>query len=938
MAVITYWRNVLRKITTTEMDASFDAVVEMIADAGLSDEMPEGQIYIGDNTNTASLEILDKTLVGLPNVDNTSDANKPISIAQMASNSTGVKTGGVLSIGTGGAGVATTFTIADGVGMIVDNTVIPATLIPVTWTGKTNIAVTNIGTQALTFVAIDSNGNVIQQATDFSGSQHRQYIVIGTVIHTNLTTVTAVNQGQHLAISPMSQLNDLFQSLAGFNVSGNLFSANGANLNLNKSEGEIFKQGANYAASANNPNIVPTPQLTVANFRYNNQTGNASGILSAIDPNNYDLSGVTTAVPTNKFTVQRIFLFSSNLLAIQRGQSLYNSLAEAKAAIQTESFIINSSIIPYGVLRAFLVVQQGTTALNSVTKAFFLEAPKFGGTSGVGGLSVSTLQNAYDNSSTPEILTDSTRGALSIKRGSASDTDTIIEGLNNAGTITSSIDGNGLIYSAQATASTPSFFDATKKLISMTGALLGTWFQTLTAKTTPVDTDTIIVNDSASGFEAKKTTLAQLITYIRSMLGFSGLTNNYIPYWNGTNLVNSDLYRATGAGQTGGVAIRSARLFQALNSETNNENALGVYKNVNSAGKYDAQIINSNSSALYMSANQAPAGNNSLHDYALRVTNYSSSRYLAWFDSVDKTASEATLTGVDSGTVFIRRYNAINNVATQYYGTGIYISSNPTSNGTYEKYGALKLVLQEVGNNKGAWEFNMQGVRLATLNQDGQFTLGSGLPNADSVLNTISTTRGSRPFPEFTYSGLSGVSSPTDGLFVSVTGSSGKNNLYRRNGTTSKYLPIGTDFQSFCTIDRSVLATTTMNQNIYGFKVLVPTNIIEVNTFKIYCGSFNAAEIVYVDIYTTASARVGGASVTLTATGEVTLTVSSPFYLEAGEYWFTMRATSTAQLGYRSSISNNVYNFITSSYGTGASPSTITTGTSAVVCPLITIN
>jgi hypothetical protein len=79
MAIITYWRNVMRKITTQEMDASFDAVVDMIANAGLSSEMPEGTVYVGDNTNTASLETLDKTLVGLPNVDNTSDANKPIS-------------------------------------------------------------------------------------------------------------------------------------------------------------------------------------------------------------------------------------------------------------------------------------------------------------------------------------------------------------------------------------------------------------------------------------------------------------------------------------------------------------------------------------------------------------------------------------------------------------------------------------------------------------------------------------------------------------------------------------------------------------------------------------------------------------------------------------------------------------------------------------------
>lgn len=60
---ITFWRNVQRKITTQEMDASFDTLVNDIANAGLSAEMPENQIYIGDNTNNASLETLDTSIV-----------------------------------------------------------------------------------------------------------------------------------------------------------------------------------------------------------------------------------------------------------------------------------------------------------------------------------------------------------------------------------------------------------------------------------------------------------------------------------------------------------------------------------------------------------------------------------------------------------------------------------------------------------------------------------------------------------------------------------------------------------------------------------------------------------------------------------------------------------------------------------------------------------
>ena len=65
------------------------------------------------------------------------------------------------------------------------------------------------------------------------------------------------------------------------------------------------------------------------------------------------------------------------------------------------------------------------------------------------GSSVSTLQNAYDNSTTPEITTDATRGAVSIKRGTAADTDDVFEILNGSGVQKLSITGEGDINSDQ---------------------------------------------------------------------------------------------------------------------------------------------------------------------------------------------------------------------------------------------------------------------------------------------------------------------------------------------------------------------------------------------------------------------------------------------------------------------------------------------------------
>ena len=60
-----------------------------------------------------------------------------------------------------------------------------------------------------------------------------------------------------------------------------------------------------------------------------------------------------------------------------------------------------------------------------------------------------TLQNVYDNSSTPIVLTNATNGALTVKRGSSQDTDSLIKFQNGAGTETGKITGEGKI-TAQA--------------------------------------------------------------------------------------------------------------------------------------------------------------------------------------------------------------------------------------------------------------------------------------------------------------------------------------------------------------------------------------------------------------------------------------------------------------------------------------------------------
>jgi len=60
-------------------------------------------------------------------------------------------------------------------------------------------------------------------------------------------------------------------------------------------------------------------------------------------------------------------------------------------------------------------------------------------------IGIATVQDVYDNSTSPEITTDSTRWALSVQRGSASDTDNVYEWKNWSWTTTFAVDWNWLI-------------------------------------------------------------------------------------------------------------------------------------------------------------------------------------------------------------------------------------------------------------------------------------------------------------------------------------------------------------------------------------------------------------------------------------------------------------------------------------------------------------
>jgi hypothetical protein len=380
-----------------------------------------------------------------------------------------------------GSGIASGYTIsinvdpekidiAAGTGYIVDLTdPLAPILVPTSFDGATAVVLTYRTTNNITYLAINSDEEIVQQTTPFTASQRRELMIIGAAIHSNLSTVNAVNNLPDVALNVTAQLNDLLDSLKEFNNSGNLFSANGANLSINKSAGTVFKKGSNFGTDPTNPHLITTGALVAPDtIRYRLRDGTEYSNTAFVDPDYYDLAGVRTAVGNNQWSIQHITLFTSNLVRIQYGQATYSSKAAAIQAISTEPFVAEANVSTNGLARCILVVQQGATDLSDTAEAAFFNLGKFGSTNEVAsGVGTTILQQAYENGTEPEITTNTTRGAITIKRGSAADTDLVIEIKNGADSTTFSVDGNGNI-TGSITATQVSIADSGDKIAATT--------------------------------------------------------------------------------------------------------------------------------------------------------------------------------------------------------------------------------------------------------------------------------------------------------------------------------------------------------------------------------------------------------------------------------------------------------------------------------------
>lgn len=355
--------------------------------ANLNDAVEALEAKVGINSSADANSLDYKVSTSVRDSELNAGISKTSNKVNVTSAATGVISGCKLTVNAD----TTKFDISSGVYQIVDRSTDPnnPTVTTVNFAGVTGVTDSYRTTDTATTIKLSSAGAVVQQNTPPSTSDYRTHAVVGKTIHTNKTVITAAAPFQHLAAGVDLMAMDLSMFL-GVLATGATFSANGANLNINRSAGQEYRCGANYDSSYSVPNVstisAQSPQTFL--YRYRNGSGGfkTDTATTSVSPSVYDDGTGTLADPgVGKYTNQRIYVFSNGNTFIVPGQTLYNTMSAALAGLASESPVLDPQLQDAN-LRCVLTVKRGTTALNNTSDATFTNGGLFGvGNSASGG-------------------------------------------------------------------------------------------------------------------------------------------------------------------------------------------------------------------------------------------------------------------------------------------------------------------------------------------------------------------------------------------------------------------------------------------------------------------------------------------------------------------------------------------------------------------------
>lgn len=307
--------------------------------------------------------------------------------------STGIQAGAQLSVG----GATGTFSVSAGSGVVVDavTDVLNPDRTQVTIAAKTDVTVTNIAGFNVTYVTIDKFDAVQQYTTLPSAQLRRQEMYIGVVVHSDHVNVNVVNPLPVVALDVPAQLIDFLEAVGFMKASGNDITPFDGDLRIVKSAGDVFRSGVNFYNNNLNPNTITLPIQSPVTFRYRNQNGDEDSNETFLVPSEYDNAGTTTTVPlATDATIQRVYMFPSGAIRIQRGQEVFSSFALAIDAVGDEDFVIEPNIGENGLLLCVIVMRKDATDVSDRSEALVFHADRFGEITSVGSVAATDYRRS----------------------------------------------------------------------------------------------------------------------------------------------------------------------------------------------------------------------------------------------------------------------------------------------------------------------------------------------------------------------------------------------------------------------------------------------------------------------------------------------------------------------------------------------------------------
>jgi hypothetical protein len=301
--------------------------------------------------------------------------------------STGIRSGGILSINSPDD---SKFKISAGYGGF--NRIVAGNFIytPVTWNEMVVAGdMSGIATRHSLHVFMDKDGIIYQENDKPTIDEYPQYIYFGVIaVVPSTNKVASVYQFQSSSYMASMRIRHLLYALGAFNITGNIYSANGNNLKIDRTEGSIVRAGSNYGNNPEVQDIMSCPAASAETFfqPYHSSGNWAYAAIPSpnIDPDYYDNLTNLTIVPDGYWTVKPIFYYQ-NVRFIQYGQTLYatkfDALNHMRDAFQKHPILTPEDFV----LRGYIIVKKGCTFLNDTASCEFREEGKFGVGSAIAG-------------------------------------------------------------------------------------------------------------------------------------------------------------------------------------------------------------------------------------------------------------------------------------------------------------------------------------------------------------------------------------------------------------------------------------------------------------------------------------------------------------------------------------------------------------------------